>query len=694
MLPHTGKIQPTHLDRRAVIYIRQSSLKQVRLNPESQVNQRALVVRAQALGWTAERVEVLDGDLGQSGASTVGRDDFTTLTANVALGHVGIVFGWEVSRLARNNADWYHLLDLAALVGTLIADIEGVYDPRVYNDRLLLGLKGTMSEAELHLMRQRLTAGRLSKVARGEYIQHLPTGLVRLADGRVEFDPDQQVRQVIALVLSTFAEVGSGLKTLGVLKRHGILLPRHQTNGLHQGELLWKLPTESMIVDILHNPAYAGAFVYGRRPTDPCGRKPGRRGTGVVRKPMEEWITIQHGVYPAYIPWEQYMANQARLADNTQQTRLRYEQKGAARKGAALLQGLLYCGQCGYRMRSIYKPQVRYTCDGLRRHYADKICVSLDGSSIDADIVQAVLAALQPANLNALSVVVDQQAQEQEAVAQYWTAQVQRAQYEAHLARRRYEAVDPDNRLVARELEKRWEEQLLALRHTEEQAERVMQQAPALPLTAAMRQQLEDIAHSLPDLWPSLAHEDQKTLVRTLIQRVIATRQAPDRVELKIVWVSGHYSVLQVVPPIHRQADVSNYTELLDRIRRLTEAGWTDEAIARQLNEEGFHTARCLQITRAAVIKLRLRQGLVSTLHQHRCSTLIDGWWTVRGLTQEVGIPQSWLYRRLAAGALAEPDVMRAAPRGNYLIKNDPVLLARLRAEYAAATNSHAEEGI
>ena len=324
------KITPTHLERQAIIYIRQSSPKQVRLNTESQRNQRALVERAQSLGWSQARIVVLDADLGQSATSKEGRDDFTQLAADVALGHVGIVFGWEVSRLARNNADWYQLLDLAAVVGTLIADIEGVYDPRSYNDRLLLGLKGTMSEAELHMMRQRLSAGRLSKVARGEYIQHLPTGLVRTEDGRVAKDPDEQIQRCIALVFSTFAELGSGLKTLHFLKAHHILLPRHQTSGLRKGELLWKEPTESMLIEILHNPAYAGAFVYGRRPIDPRLCKPGRRGSGVVRKPMEEWVTLQQGVYPAYISWDQFLRNQARLAENTQEAHA----KQAAVQGA------------------------------------------------------------------------------------------------------------------------------------------------------------------------------------------------------------------------------------------------------------------------------------------------------------------------------------------------------------------------
>jgi DNA invertase Pin-like site-specific DNA recombinase len=689
--PRSLKITPTHLERKAMIYIRQSTTKQVRTNTESQRNQRALVERAVALGWERARIVVLDGDLGQSGSSTDFRDDFTKLTADVALGHVGIIFGWEVSRLARNNADWYHLLDLASVVGTLIADIEGVYDPRSYNDRLLLGLKGTMSEAELHMMRQRLDAGRLSKVQRGEYVQHLPTGLVRLADGRVELDPDEQIRRVIALVFSTFAELGSGMKTLRYLKAHQILLPRHQTSGLLKGELLWKEPTESILIEILRNPAYAGAFVYGRRPTDPMLRKPGRRGSGVVRKPMEEWMTIQHGMYPAYISWEQYLQNQATLADNTQAMRAKQasqrESRGAPREGEALLAGLMCCGACGYRMRVAYKPAIRYLCDGLKRHYAGVTCMSLDGASIEEVVVQAFFEALQPAQLDALEALLKQRHLEEEQLEQYWRDQVRRATYEAHLARRRYEAVDPDNRLVAASLERGWEEKLVILRQAEEDAERY-QQRPALPsLTPEMRQQLEHIGQALPDLWAGgkISNEHKKRLLRSLISRVIATRLAPDRIEIKMVWISGHFSVAQVIPPIHRQADVSNYAELVARIDSLTKQGLTDPQIAAQLTAEGFHTARRLTVTVGTIHKLRGRHGQVSPLHRHRNVSMIDGYWTIPGLTRELGVGDRWLYQRIYQGKLKEPDVERLPSYRVYLIRNDPVLLERLRAEAAAS---------
>ncbi len=288
------KITPRHLERKAVIYIRQSSPKQVREHLDSQLTQRTLIGRAEHLGWHPERIEVFDGDLGQSATGTQERDDFKALAAEVALDHIGIVFGWQVSRLARNNAEWYQLLDLAALLGTLIGDTDGIYDPRLYNDRLLLGLKGTMSEAEHYLMQQRLTAGRLSKVQRGEYVQRLPTGLVRLSDKRVIKDPDQQSQHVIGLVLSKFEELGSAFQVLRYCKQHELLLPRRHGNGEGPDHVRWCRPSEATICAILTNPAYAGAFVHGRRTSDPLRQSPGRGTPKRVGRPMEEWECIIH----------------------------------------------------------------------------------------------------------------------------------------------------------------------------------------------------------------------------------------------------------------------------------------------------------------------------------------------------------------------------------------------------------------
>ena len=303
------KITPRHLARRADIYVRQSSAKQVQQNRESQANQYALVERAVGLGWLAERVHVIDADLGQSGQDG-GRRGFQELVSELSLGRVGLVLAYEASRLARSNADWYALLDLASVVGTLIGDADGVYDPRSYNDRLLLGLRGMLSEAELHLLRLRLDAGRMRQVARGTYRQVLPTGLVRLADGRVVLDPDDRVRGAVALIFARFAALGSCQRVLRSLRDDGLLLPRRQTGGLHAGQLVWKKPTDAVVYDMLKNPAYAGAFVYGRHGPHP-DRRPGQSAR-MAHRPMAEW-TVHRDAYPAFIGW--MVCSQPTIAD-------------------------------------------------------------------------------------------------------------------------------------------------------------------------------------------------------------------------------------------------------------------------------------------------------------------------------------------------------------------------------------------
>jgi DNA invertase Pin-like site-specific DNA recombinase len=337
------KISKSHQVRKAYVYVRQSTLKQVQQHQESRRNQLALVERAIELGWPPERVCIIDADLGYSGQDGQ-RPGFQELVAAVSLGQVGIVLAYEASRLARNNADWYALLDLATVVGTLIADSDGVYDPRTYNDRLLLGLRGILSEAELHLLRLRMGAGRQRQIERGVYRQNLPTGLLRLTDSRVVKDPDLQIQHALDLIFERFAALGSCQKVLRWFRDEGILLPRRQRGGLHAGQVLWRKPTQAALIEVLHNPAYAGAFVYGRRRQNP-NRRPGQSRS--VRCRMEEWTTTHQDVYPSYISWEQFMANQARLADNASTFARRTH--GAPRQGAALLAGLVVCGRCGYQ---------------------------------------------------------------------------------------------------------------------------------------------------------------------------------------------------------------------------------------------------------------------------------------------------------------------------------------------------------
>ncbi len=678
------KITPRHLERKAVVYVRQSSPKQVREHLDSQLTQRTLVGRAQSLGWHPERIDVFDGDLGQSAAGSQARDDFKALAAEVALGHVGIVFGWQVSRLARNNAEWYQLLDLAALFGTLIGDTDGVYDPRLYNDRLLLGLKGTMSEAELYMMRQRLNAGRLSKVQRGEYVQRLPTGLVRLADKRVVKDPDPQIRHVIALVLAKFEELGSCSRVLRYCKHHDIRLPRRQVSGATQGDILWRPPSESAIGGIITNPAYAGAFVHGRRTSDPTRQQPDRRTPAMVRRPRAEWQCIIHDVYPAYISWGQYLANQARLRDNAQ----RYTEqggmgKGAPREGAALLQGLATCGLCGHRMRVAYRPRAHYICEGMYRTFAEPTCARLDGPSIEAFVIQAFFDAIAPAQLETLDEVLTQRQRERHRLETYHQQQVSQARYDATVARHRYEHVDPAYRLVAAELEREWENKLRALRQAQEVAERFAHEPCEPTLTAEQRRQLLNLSQTLPDLWhrDPLRHEQRKALLRSLIARVIVTRTAADRIEVKIVWVSGHFSQGVVIPPILRQREMTGYATMVERIHQLWRDGQRDTQIADTLSRAGFRSARSAQVSAATVLKIRKQHQWVSRYQQHRLADKIDAMWTIRGLACHLGVGRDWLYNRIRSGWLCAPDVIRRPPYGHYLIRNDSELLGRLRAE-------------
>jgi DNA invertase Pin-like site-specific DNA recombinase len=674
------KIGPSHLQRLAYIYIRQSTLKQVEHNRESQVNQYYLTQRAEALGWPQDRIRVIDADQGLSGQGSEYRTGFKELVAEVSLGHVGIIFGYEVSRLARNNSDWYHLLDLAAVFATLIADNDGVYDPSSYNDRLLLGLKGTMSEAELHLLRQRLDAGRMSQVRRGEYRQRLPTGLVRQPDGAVVKDPDDQVRHMIELVFAKFEELGSCRQVMLYLRQVGLLLARRQTSGLYKGELLWKPPTEAAINDMVRNPAYAGAFAYGRKQMDPAKRIPGRHATGRVKKPMAEWLHLQHDGYPAYITWEQYLANQERLRQNAMRFTERTQQaQGVARNGAALLQGLATCGQCGCAMRVAYKHSPRYSCNALAKRFGEAMCMSLHAPSIDIVVTQAFFEAIQPAQLDALEAILARQQAEQQQLAQQWADRLKRAQYEARLAERQYQAVDPENRLVAAELERRWETKLVQVQETQEAFERFQQRSVPTPLPSDLRHKFQHISETLPDLWPNLSNTQKKELLRSLIGRVILKREAPDRIAVKIVWISDHYSVLYAQPPIHREQDVTGYEEMVVRIEQLWKQGLDDAQMAEKLSQEDFHSARSAVVSPVAVQKIRLAHGWHLSLAQCRNAKQFNGYLTARGLAARLGVERTWVYRRIYRGVI-DPSYVARHPRSKvYLIKDDPKLIAELK---------------
>ncbi len=426
-----SKITAAHLQRQACVYVRQSSMHQVEHNRESQANQYRLVERAQALGWSATQVLVIDCDLGKTGTESAQRTGYLQLLAKVSLGEVGIILGYEVSRLARNNSDWYRLLDLAAVFGTLIADSDGVYDPQLYNDRLLLGLKGTLSEAEIHLLRLRLAAGRMSKVKRGGYRQCLPTGLVHTDDGTVLKDPDEQVQRVLTMVFAKFEDLGSCHGVFRYLRQEHILLP-HRPSHFQLGPLTWKQASATAVRSILTNPAYAGAFVYGRKRVDPTRRTAVLSAIPRVPRSREDWLQVHYDAYPAYIAWSQYLANQEKLhQNNTRYQERRNAAAGVAREGAGLLQGLAVCGHCGHRMYTNYKPSPNYACAQPSAD-AHHICCVVRGPSVDQVVTDAFFAALQPAELDALEQVLAMQEAERARLAQHWQAQLQRARYEAN----------------------------------------------------------------------------------------------------------------------------------------------------------------------------------------------------------------------------------------------------------------------
>lgn len=682
----TEKVTTGHRERQAFVYIRQSSPKQVQHNQESQRNQYALVERAVALGWSAQQVHIIDADLGQSGQDSA-RRGFQELVTAVSLGRVGLILAYEASRLAHNNADWYALLDLAAVVGALLADADGVYAPRSYNDRLLLGLRGMLSEAELHLLQLRMAAGRMRQIERGAYRQRLPTGLVRLADGRVVKHPDQQVQHSITLVFERFAQLGSCQKVLRSLRNDGLRLPREQAGGPQAGDLLWKAPSEAALYAILHNPAYSGTFAYGRRGLA-AQRRPGqaaRRG----HQPMEAWTALQHDVYPPYITWEEYVRNQDRLKDNANRySTLRTP--GAPREGAALLVGLAVCGRCGRQMHVEYQNQrhARYVCSALGKEFGASVCLYLDACSIDAVVVQAFFAALQPAELDLLEEVLAAQRADHDRLGQQYADQIKRAEYETRLAQRQYQAVDPDNRLVAAELERRWELALRGLAEAREAVERFAAQ-PVLPeLDARLRAQLRDLGAALPEWWRGgrLTPAQQKELLRSLIRRVVLTRPQPDTIEASVVWVSGAMTALVVRPPIGRDRDLSGYDQLVARMQELCAAGYQDGAIARQLTTEGFRSARRDHVPTSLVRRLRRRQHGASLTTQFRHQDKINDQWTVWGLSRALQVDRNWLYARIHSGRL---PATRHPLIGHYLIPGDPALLQRLQAE-AQAKRPHA----
>jgi DNA invertase Pin-like site-specific DNA recombinase len=660
-----------HLGRKAVIYIRQSTPQQVLSNQESLRLQYALRQRAQDLGWRDVDVEVIDSDLGRSGATAMQREGFKDLIARVTLGEVGIVFSYEVTRLARNCSDWYPLLDLCGYRQCLIGDRDGVYDPGSANGRLLLGLKGTISEVELHTLRGRLTAGLLSKAERGELALLLPAGLVRAAHGAVVKHPDREVQERISLVFVTFLERGSIGKVLRSFRARTLAVPRLD----RFGEVAWRTPTDGMIAAVLKNPAYAGAFVYGRTRSRQATYASGRLIT--TRCPMAEWKVVVKGRYPAYVGWADFERIQAMLRDNHAEY-ARNQTRGVPRDGAALLQGSVWCGQCGHKMTVEYKAANRYVCNFLQRSQGGPLCQHLPADSIDARVVAAFFAAVSPEELDAWTRAQGARRQAEDALDRAEAQQVERLRYQALLAERQFNRVDPDNRLVASELEHRWEVALRALRQAEEalaqhRAARLQPDA----LTFEERDDFLALGPQLPAMWrqPGMDRARKKALLRCLIDKVILHRAAPERIEIRIVWRGGEISEEQVEPRVYALHALSRGADMQARILELALQGLPDAEIAKVLTEEGYRSPRCSHVLARTVQIFRQRhrvlRGASRTHPRH-----IPGWLTMAELARRLQVPRCWIERRIWNGTIV---VVRDAAAKRYLFPDTEETIAALQ---------------
>jgi DNA invertase Pin-like site-specific DNA recombinase/predicted DNA-binding transcriptional regulator AlpA len=675
-----SKISPSHLERAAMVYLRQSTPGQVEHNRESTARQYALADLACQLGWSKQQVVVIDEDLGLSGVSTDKRSGFARLTSEVALAHVGIVLGLEVSRLARNNADWYRLLELCGITNTLIGDNDGIYHPALFNDRLLLGLKGTMSEAELHIIRARLDGGIRNKAARGELRRGLPVGFVwGKQDGEVLFHPDEAVTGAIRTVFERFAEFGSARRVWLWFRSEGLSLPLQPAPSGQPDPIRWIPATYTAIHSILTNPVYAGAYAYGK---SRCERYVDERG--VVKKrmrhlPIEQWAVLIADHHPGFIDWANFQANQARLDSNTRPQP--HQSGGAVREGSALLQGIATCGHCGRRLLTHYRGRNStpgYHCAG--KDIVDgrgQYCLNVGGLAIDKAVANAFLEAITPAAVEAVRLSVGQLQANHDAALSQWRLEVERARYEAERAERRYRAVEPENRLVARGLETEWENRLRELAAAETELHRREQQRPG-SLTPEQLKRLQMLGSDIDQVWDATTttDRDRKELLRTLLEEVsLNLKRAEGHAHLILRWRGGAITALDVAMPRFKPLGPRTDEDTISLLRRLAVL-YPDEVIAGILNRQGRKTATGERFTANQVGCLRRYRGIPR--FQPPAEPPAGELVSIRKAAQILGMNTSSIHRWLADGFIAGEQVTPGAP---WQIRITDELRARIVAQ-------------
>ena len=656
-----AKITASHLSRQAIVYLRQSSAAQVENNRESTDRQYALAAKARELGWPADRIVVIDEDLGLSGSGFVARSGFARLTAEVALAHVGLVLGLEVSRLARNNADWHRLIELGGLTDTLIGDADGIYHPALFNDRLLLGLKGAMSEAELHVLRARLNGGIRNKAARGELRRGLPVGFVwGEADGEVRFHPDEAVVAAIRNVFASFAQTGSARRVWLWFRSEGLAFPLQ----MHQGaEIRWVEASYTAIHHVLTNPVYAGAYAYGKSRRETMLNASGARRKRVRKLPRSEWQVLIPDHHPGFIDWRTYEANQDRIAKNTRPGP--HKAGGAVREGSALLQGLATCGHCGRRLHTHYRGRNSapgYHCPGkILVEGRGVYCLNIGGIQIDEAVTRAFIAALEPAKLAATVAAAERLEADRETSLRQWRLGVERASYEASRAERRYRAVDPDNRLVARGLEREWEERLSALEAAKAELSR-REEARPRALSQDERSRLLALGADLATVWhaATTTPRDRKELLRTLLEEVIVkVERDKATARLTLRWKGGALAEIDLALPRSRPATIRTDEDTIALVRRLA-ALYPDAVIAGILNRQG----------RATAYGHRFEAGRVGNLRRHwdipcfePSAAQAEGeLLTIKTAAPVLGVAPSTLHRLLNAGIIPGEQLTPGAP--------------------------------
>jgi len=668
-------IQPHHLSRRAVIYIRQSSPHQVLTNTESQLMQHAMREHVERLGWPTERIDVVESDTGNTATTTAGRHAYKDVLSEIALGHVGIVVSYESQRLSRNCSDWYPLLDICALKSCLIGDRDGVYESWTPNGRLLLGMKGILSEIELHTLRGRLVAGVQNKARRGELALALPAGLLRREDSIAVKDPDLRVQKAIDLVFKSFLELKTASKVIRYFNEHDLRIPRRHRNH----ETIWRAATLASVVGILRNPAYAGAFVYGKSRTVRNLDASGSPRPQQKPRAIQEWSVIVKDRYPAYISWETFERIQSMLRDNHAEYD-RNKTRGVPREGAALLHGLMYCGECGHKMVVQYKGGARYLCNYFRQQRQLPVCQHLPADGIDQVVVESFLQALSPAELDLYDQAMQRRRDQSSEIDAAQERELQRLRYESHLARRQYDRVDPDNRLVAGELEVRWETALHALRGAEEKfesARRERDKVVPLHVPRELRAAFSSLGQSLPSLWqgPTLRRVQKKALLRCLIDKVVAHRKSRECVAVRIVWRGGAVSEIDVPVTVGSVRDFSNFEQMEQQILELVEQGKSDEQIADLLTEQGFRSPLRTTMLPSTVKSIRLRHRCI---HRYRGPRprRVAGQLTLPQVAQQLGVTPHWLYNLIRRGVV---EIKRDTETNLYLFPDRSETLQELR---------------